>query len=81
MADPKQRAAKYQGRQPGSTAADPERAKQLKAKGLTQREVASALNVSLLLRVISPAERLPGRQPRGGSIRGRILRPLHGKKT
>ena len=46
-ADPALRATKYKGRQPGTTAADPERAKQLRAKGLTQREVAAALNVSL----------------------------------
>lgn len=37
----------YTGRQKGTTKADPNRAKELKAKGLKNREIATALGVSL----------------------------------
>jgi DNA invertase Pin-like site-specific DNA recombinase len=39
-------AGKYQGRQAGSTAAEPEKARKLKAKGLTDAEVAVQLGVT-----------------------------------
>ena len=40
------RAGKYSGRKPGTTKAQPERAKKLKDKGLTAEEIAASLKVS-----------------------------------
>ena len=36
----------YQGRQPGTTKGQPDRARELQAKGLTSREIAQALGIS-----------------------------------
>lgn len=46
LSDPKQRASKYAGRKPGSTTADPQRARELRKAGLTQVKIAATLGVS-----------------------------------
>lgn len=38
---------KYKGRKPGSKKGNPDRARALRAKGLTDREIATALNISI----------------------------------